>query len=315
MIRSLSLSVAIVFLAGAAELKAAEPAAKAVVETKDIGEVWRDARVIHDLAAFDISTLNSKTTGAWIVAKILPGGLSGTGFFEKESGLVILVGGQWERIELLSGKSPRQGRYQWKQPSPNPFDRNLSMMDLSSVFMDTKKDATVICQFFKKKTGAQQFSSVTLIPDDWKTLVKPAHKYYVQHAADFTGKDSSKLRKLAMDDNPLIGLAALRRIPISATEEKEIDALVDLVRGLPKYRQAAFILGLLKNNDDHSRNIVFRAIARAKNSSELTGMALGIYTSLLVRGQISDPRKNLKCFPSSWRSRKVLIPLPTTKNP
>ena len=288
MTRVLSLSVAIAVFASHSQLKAAEPATTASADTKtsrpmpntigkravaDLTKVWHCARIVKDLAAFDLSKLSSKTTGAWIVASIRPGGLSGALYGPRN---VITVGGQWKLIELLSGKAPREGRYQWEYPHINhDWDRNWSLLDYGSVFEGG--GGAVICQFFEKKTGAEQFSSVTQVPDGWKIFVKPAHQYYVKNTADFTGDDLKKLKKLALGDNPFIGLEAVRHILDRKTATQDMDMFVELAHSLPKYRQAVLISRLLKRNDDKSRTIVLKAISQAKNSGELTGMALGIY--------------------------------------
>ena len=330
MIRALSLSVAIVFMASLSQLKAAEPATADTKESQmKLANFWgntfniTEAFTVKGLAAFDISTLSAKTTGAWIVARIQPGGLSGSlhnqgSYIQAETGktidsgirprLVIRVGGQWKLMKLLSGKAPGEGRYQWKYPWRNhDFDRSFSILDRFSVFEGgPKNNGTVVCQFFENRSGAEQFASVTLIPDDWKTSVKPAHEYYVKHSAGFRGGDFNTLRKMALNDNPLIGLAALRRISVRTTEGDDVDRLLDLASSLSKYRQAVLILRLLSKNDDNSRDIVFKAISRAKNSGELRGLALGLHTSSAMQGQfIADLEAKQKLFHSlmeKWRN-------------
>ncbi|HTU20680.1 MAG TPA: hypothetical protein VMG10_21650 [Gemmataceae bacterium] len=282
------LSFTIAALTSVPLLNAAEPAPNASADTKtsrpmpktfgkmavaDFTRVWQRARIVKDLAAFDLSKLSSKTTGAWIVARIRPGGLSGALYGPRN---VITVGGQWKLIELLSGKAPREGRYQWEYPYINhSWDRDWSILDYGSVFEGS--GGAVICQFFEKKTGIEQFSSVTQIPDGWKSFVKPAHQYYVKHTADFAGDDLKKLKKLALGDNPFIGLEAIRHILDRKTAAQDMDMFVELAHSLPKYRQAVLISRLLKRNDDTSRTIVLKAISQANNSGELTGLALGIY--------------------------------------
>lgn len=290
MTRALWLSIGIAVVAILSELKAVEPAPTASADTKasrpmpktvgkmsvvDLTKVWQGARIVKDLAAFDLSKLSSKTTGAWIVARICPGGLSG-GLYGPRN--VITVGGQWKLIELLGGKALREGRYQWEYPYINhSWDRNWSILDYGSVFESARNEGTVICQFFEKKTGAEQFSSVTKIPDGWKTFVKPAHHYYVKHTANFSDDDLKRLKKLTLDDNPFIGLQAIRHILDNKTAAQDKDMLANLAHSLPKYRQAVLISRLLKRNDDKSCTIVLKAISQAKDSGELTGMALGIY--------------------------------------
>ncbi|MEX2120230.1 MAG: hypothetical protein WD847_11605 [Pirellulales bacterium] len=305
MFRPLSLSVAMALLAGLPQLKAADPPATPSPDAKqlqpapetsravdDLTPVFRAVRIVRDLAEFDILNLKPHETGAWIVAGILPGGLSGGlymqgGYIKAETGefvdngvrpsLVIQVGGQWELLELLSGQAPREGRFQWKEPHvEHSFDRNFNIYDTYSVFTSPKTYATVICTFYADRKGAEQFSSVTSIPGGWKTFVKPAYEYHVGHSADFAGSHLNGLRKLAAGENPFIALTAIRHLLRRSTSEEETDQFVDLARSLPKFRQAVLTFWLLKRNDDNARDILLRAISRSKSAAELTGMALGM---------------------------------------
>jgi hypothetical protein len=339
--QAVCLSVAIAFLAGVSQINAAEPPAAPSAEEKgsrsttnadrqvqDSVQCLRYARIVRDLAAFDLSTLSTPQTGAWIVARIHPGERSGAAYvqglyIEAETGRVIdrgirpvvvnRVHGKWELIDVMSGHAPRGGTYQWTRPQRhNHFDRNFSLLDSFSAFEAGPTNRwTVICQFLEKNTGAAQFASVTMIPDEWETFVKPAREYYVQHAADFGDKDLNTLREMALSDNPLIGLTAIRRILDKKAANEDTDAFVDLVRSLPKYRQAVFIVGLLNSNDDDSRDIVSKAVGQAKNASELSGMALGLYCSLALRPHTEPEREMLDKLTERWKS---LDPLTADEN-
>ncbi|MCI0359860.1 MAG: hypothetical protein L0211_15390, partial [Planctomycetaceae bacterium] len=349
MTRTLSLSVAIAFLAGLAQLQAGDPpsapppdaktprsAPEADAALKAAADRFRSVRIVRDLAAFNILSLSSQQDGAWMVAGLYDGGssLHSQGYYiEAETGKVIdrgirpatvlQVWGKWKRMELLSGEAPPEGRYQWTEPDHGGFglDRSKSMYDFGSVF--TGPDGTVICRFFDKKGGAEQFSPVTTIPDDWKTFVKPAYEYHVQHWADFADSDPSGLRKLASGENPFVALTAIRHLLSRTTTAEETDQLLDLARSLPKYRQAVLThwllkrntdnardiikrypdnsdalerLKRLKKNDEHTLDLVLKAVSRATSAAELTGMALGIesWTASLGRmGGASEPAKNL----------------------
>lgn len=300
MFRRLSLAVAIALLAGLPQLKAADPPADEFLP-------FRSVRIVRDLAEFSILNLKPQETGAWIVAEIRPGGSSGGlhmqgGYLKAETGefvdngirpsLVVLVGGQWKRLDLLSGDAPRVGRFEWKEPHvERSFDRSFSIYDYYGVFTAANTKAAVICQFFADKSGAQQFASVTAIPDGWTTFVKPAYEYHVQHPADFTDSDLNGLRKLAAGENPFIALTAIRQLLSRSTTADEIDQLVDLARSLPKIRQAVLAFWLLKQDDDNARDLVLKTISRSKNAAELRGIALGIESWTASQGQTIPDRK------------------------
>jgi hypothetical protein len=329
MIKAVLLSAAIGLMASLSQLKATEPPATASADGKDsqstpnadtripdMTNVWRDVRIVTELAAFDISKLARSPRDAWIVARIRPSESSGTAYaqgvhIEAETGrvidsgirpsVVIKVNGKWKLIELLSGEAPREGAFQWTEPPPNPFDLNRIDM-YAPVFKGKNNDGTVICHFFADKSGAEQFANVTSIPDGWEIFVKPAYEYYREHAADFADDNLSELRKEALSDNPLIGLTAIRHIVEKAGEAENTDAYVDLARSLPKYRQAVFIVQLLKSNDEKSRDIVSKAVGQVNNASELPGMALGLYCSLALRPHVKSEREMLDKLREKWKS-------------
>lgn len=284
MTRILSLSVAIVFLAGLPQLQAGDPPAapssnakkpqpapEADAALKANADRFRSVNIVRDLAAFNILSLSSQKDGAWMVAGLYEGGsgLHSQGYYiEAETGkvidngirpaVVLQVWGKGKRMELLSGEAPPEGRYQWKEPDRSDFnfDRSKSIYDLSPVFAGP--DVTVICRFFEKKGGAAQFSPVTAIPDDWKTFVKPAYEYHAGHWADFADSDLNELRKMASGENPFIALTAIRHLLNRTTTAEETDALVDLARSLPKCRQAVLTYWLLKRNTDNAHDILKR---------------------------------------------------------
>jgi hypothetical protein len=313
------LSVAIAFLASQTQLEAADPpatpspnatqaqAAPVTELVEEVTSLYRSVRIVRDLAEFNILNLRPQETGAWMVAEIRPGGSSGGlymqgGYLKAETGefvdngirpsLVVQVGGQWKRLDLLSGDAPREGRFQWKEPHvERSFDRSFSIYDYYGVFTAANAKAAVICQFFADNTGAQQFASATSIPDDWATYVKPAYEYHAQHSADFANRDLHELGKLADGENPFIALIAIRHIVSRTTTEEENDQLVDLARSLPKFRQAVLTFWVLKRNDDNARDIVLKAIGRSKNAAELTGIALGIESWTASQGRTIPDRK------------------------
>lgn len=315
--RVLSQAVAIALLAGVSQLQAADPPAAPSADTEqprpapeaslavpDVTPLFRGVRIVRDLADFDILSLRPHETGAWIVAGILPGGLSGGlymqgGYIKAETGefvdngvrpsLVVQVGGQWERLELLSGQAPPKGRFQWQETYVNhSFDRDFNIYDAYSVFTSPNSFATVICRFSADRKGAEQFSSVTAIPDGWKAFVKPAYEYHVQHAVAVAESDPSALRTLATGENPFIALTAIRQLLNRSCAQEETDPLVDLARSLPTYRQATLTFWLLKQNDDHAHDILLRAIGRSKSSAELTGMALGLESWTASQGRATS---------------------------
>jgi hypothetical protein len=322
MTRILSLSVAIALLAGLSQLQAVDPPAAPSPDAKKpqsapatdpalkaVADRFRSVRIVRDLAAFDILNLSSQKEGAWMAAAIHSSGSTAYNqghYIEAETGKVIdrgirpaavtRVWGQWKRLELLSGETPWEGRYLWNEPYETwGFDRSKSIYDFGSVFAGY--DVTVICQFFEKQSGAQQFSSVTAIPDDWQTYVKPAYEYHVLHGADFADSDLNELRKLASGENPFIALTAIRHLLSRTTTAEEIDRFVELARSLPKYRQAVLTFWLLKRNHDNARGIVLKAISRSKSANELPGMALGIESWTASQGRnpgISEPFRNLR---------------------
>jgi hypothetical protein len=295
---------------------------------------FRSVNIVRDLAAFNILSLSSQKDGAWMVAGLYEGGsglYSQGQYIEAETGKVIDTGirpvavlqvwGKWKRIELLSGEAPPEGRYQWKEPdrSAFDFDRTKSIYDYSPVFAGP--DVTVICRFFEKKNGAEQFSPATAIPDDWKTFVKPAYEYHVVHWADFADCDWNGLRKMASGENPFIALTAIRHLLSRTTTAEETDQLLDLARSLPKYRQAVLTFWLLKRNSDSARDIikrypdnsdflerqkrlkkndentlelVLKSVSRSKSAAELTGMALGIESWTATQGRmVGDSGRDL----------------------
>lgn len=301
-------------LAGLAQLAAAEPPAPpspdatqaqaapdANLAAKDVTPLYRSVRIVRDLAEFNILNLKPQETGAWIVAEILPGGSSGGlymqgGYIKAETGefvdngvrpsLVVQVGGQWKRLDLLSGEAPREGRFQWKEPHvEHSFDRNFNIYDWYSVFTSRNTKAAVICQFFAEKTGAQQFASVSSIPDDWTAFVKPAYEYHVRHSADFAESDLDGLRKMAAGENPFIALTAMRQLLNRSISKEEMNQLADLVRSLPKYRQAVLTFWLLKKDDDQARDVVTKAVSNTKSAAELPGVALGMESWIASHGR------------------------------
>ncbi len=351
MTRILSLSVAIAFLAGLPQLQAGDPpsapppdakkpqpAAAADAALKATADRFRSVWIVRDLAAFNILSLSSQKDGAWMVAGMYDGGSNSHNqgyYIETETGkvidrgirpaVVLQVWGKWKRIELLSGEAPPEGRYQWKEPDRSgiSFDRSKSIYDYSPVFAGP--DLTMVCRYFEKKSGAEQFSPVTTIPDDWKTFVKPAYEYHVQHWVDFADSDLNGLRKLASGENPFVALTAIRHLLGRTTTAEETDQLLDVARSLPKYRQAVLTFWLLKRNSDNARDIikrypdnsdflerekrlkkndentlelvlkpVSRAISRAKSAAELTGMALGIESWTATQGRmVGDSGRDL----------------------
>jgi hypothetical protein len=334
MTRTLSLSAVIAFLAVLPQLRAGDPpsgpspaaekprpAPAADAALKATADRFRSVRIVRDLAAFNILNLSSQKEGAWMVAGIhsARSDAYNQGYYiEAETGKVIdrgirpavvmQVGGQWKRLESLSGEAPREGRYRWQYPYRElSWDRSVSLYDWGSVFEGP--DVTVICRFFEKKSGAEQFLSATAIPDDWKTFVQPAYEHHVRHWADFADSDLNGLRKTASGENPFIALTAIRHLLSRTTTAEERDRLVDLAHSLPKYRQAVLthwllkrnaddardILRLhsnpedalpkLKRNDDQVRDILLKAIGRSKNAAALPGMALGIESWTATQGR------------------------------
>ena len=207
--------------------------------------------------------------------------------------LVVLAGGQWERLELISGEAPREGRFEWKEPHiERSFDRTFSLYDYYGVFTSQNTYATVICTFHQDRKGAEQFSSVTAIPDDWKTFVKPAYEYYVRRSADFAELDLNGLRKLAAGENPLIALTAIRELLSRSKAEDDRERLVDLVASLPKFQQAVLTLRLLKSNDDSTPDVLRKAIRRVTQAAGLRGIALGLESWIASHGRdrsVFDP--------------------------
>jgi len=325
MYKALSLCIAITLLAGWPQLKAADPPAtssadtnkpRAVPETGLVVDeipmdVFRSVRIVRDLAKFDVLSLRPQETGAWIVARIQPGGLSGAGYLQggyikAETGefvdhgtrMVILVGGQWKRLELLSGEAPLEGRFEWKEAYvERSFDRSFNIYDTYSVFVGKDNDGTVICQFFADRKGAEQFSSVTAIPDGWETFLTAAYQFHVRHATDFANDDLKRLLEMATGDNPFIALTAIHHSLGRKTTDEEIDQFADLARSLPKFRQAVLTFWLLKKGDDYSHDILLKAISRTKKAAELTGMALGIES-----WTASQPQQSPLSYPESTQS-------------
>lgn len=262
------LTVAIALLTSWTQLHAADPP-----ETIT-NEMFRSVRIVRDLAKFDVLGLRSQPKGAWIVAEIRPHEQSGTLRYEQGSSL-IQVGGQWKRIELLSGEAPPEGRFQWSEPYVNhSFDRTFSIYDYYSVFTGLKNDGTIICQF--QQDQSSPFVSVTAIPDDWRAFVKPALEYHAQHSAELPNAELDELRKLATGENPFIALTALRHVLSKSKTDEEIDAFVDLARSLPKFRQAVLTFSILKSDNDKSHGLVQKIVNRSQRADELAGVALGI---------------------------------------
>jgi hypothetical protein len=189
---------------------------------------------------------------------------------------------------LLSGEAPTEGRFQWKEPHvEHSFDRSFSIYDYYGVFTAANTKTAVICQFFANKSGARQFASVMVIPDEWAAFVKPACEYHVRHSADFAELDRQELRKMAAGENPFIALTAIRQLLSRSTTAEEFDQLADLARALPGYRQALLTFWLLKRNDDDGRDIVAKAISRTKSAAELRGLALGMESWTATQGRMA----------------------------
>lgn len=94
----------------------------------------------------------------------------------------MLLGGQWKRLELLSGEAPLEGRFEWQEPYvEHSFDRGFNIYDMYSIFAGKNNNGTVICQFAADRKGAEQFSSITAIPDGWETFVKAAYQFHGRH--------------------------------------------------------------------------------------------------------------------------------------
>ncbi len=223
--------------------------------------------------------------------------------------MVVLVGGRWKRLELLSGEAPLEGRFEWKQPYvDHSFDRSFNINDTYSAFVGADNDGTVICRFFADRKGAEQFSSVTAIPDGCETFVKAAFQFHVRHAADLANDDPKRFREMATGDNPFIALTAIQHSLGRTTTDEEIEQFADLTRSLPKFRQAVLTFWLLKKGDDCSHEILLKAISRTKEASELTGIALGIESWTASRPQqfpLSYPESTQSLFDEvveKWRS-------------
>lgn len=254
---------------------------------------FRSVHIVRRLAEFDIATLKTREDGgAWIVAEIIPGGLSG-GLYLPNEGAQPLVqfGGQWKLLETIDGEGPpAEGRYQWKTPHvERSFDRSVGMHDGASVFVGEGSNPTVICQFFKESQGEQQFRAVTPIPDDWKALVKPALDSIDEISGVLAGDDADALRKLATGKNPFLAVSALRQLLAISKSAEERDKSLALLLTLPKFRQAQFTYWALKADDEDLRKRILAAIDHATTTEELSGIALGIESWTATLGRPVPP--------------------------
>lgn len=259
--------------------------------------LYHDARIVHDVAAFRLNQVLKEPNQIWLLMRITPDPLSGgsvskglyikteTGKVVREPGAhaVIRISGSWKLVVALT-KTPdqRSGRYEWEE-SLNLWPRKISIKDIYTIIRHGE-GGSIICRYNPKAKGADQFTSVCLIPRQWEQYVKPALTYLqknLKRLQQESPKVTDELRVLLDYKNPFVAVTACNLL----AERNGLDQ--DFARGplsgVKDYRQAIFTYLLLTHSlrmkQGQRYEEMSRIIKSADKSERLVGVALGIIAS------------------------------------
>jgi hypothetical protein len=190
--------------------------------------MYRAIRVAHDLSHLRLRDV-ADSSANWIVAEIVPAESSGRlhvfgAHINVDTGETVkdqeqpevrsIVEGKWRIVQKLATAGFRKGpfqSYEWTQAQKH-WTRDISIDQLFPVFFD-HCGGHIICVHNPKVSGAEQFGSVTLIPDEWLNHIKPA--------LTFVSRNRSKLRDLAtayldanasVEANPFVSIALVQEL-------------------------------------------------------------------------------------------------------
>ena len=116
---------------------------------------------------------------------------------------------------------------------------------------------------------------------------------------------------LATDKNQLIALAALHKLLEKSKTDQQHEQLLSLIPSLPKYCQAVMVFWLMQPNNEQSQKDIVEVIKRAKNTSELSGVALGVESWISTQGRspfLGVTRDLQLKIINKWRSFDETVP-------
>ncbi|MHC4489150.1 MAG: hypothetical protein ACYSW7_08255 [Planctomycetota bacterium] len=276
--------------------------------------LYHDARIVHDVAAFRFNQVLKEPNQIWLVMQIIPDSVSGGSvskglYTKKDTGevvrerrghIVIRISGFWKLVAALT-KAPdqRNGRYEWEEP-PNLWPRKTSIKDIYTIIRNGE-GGSIICRYNPKAKGAEQFTSVCLIPRQWEPYVKPTLTYLeknLERLQQESPKVINELRVLLDHKNPLVAVTACNLL----AERNGLDQ--DFARSplseAKGYQQAIFTYLLLTHplrmKQDQRFEEMSRVIESADKSDRLAGVALGIFASFFQDQlpPLSEREANLK---------------------
>jgi hypothetical protein len=258
--------------------------------------VLHDARAVHDCAFFPLARLAASGLGTWTVAILVPSPRSGsattpgayidgtTGKLVKpnaDASIVVVKNGKWEAVSP-GPDQPREGSYSWTEPMT--LKRSLTEEDLYSPFA---KGGMIVS---RRGTGGPtgEFTDVSLIFDQWGSVVEPAAILARDHPKVFQGSpwsnDEIKSAKdLLQDSNDIISAMAFRElVERGLLDSSLLRATLDAAPGI---RRAILIYMVLALSPERSKPVLtddlVAEVATARTEKELESAALAAYTAFI----------------------------------
>ena len=258
--------------------------------------ICHSIRIAHDLSCLRLRDLVHSTDN-WIVAEIAPAERSGrlqlfgahlnadTGEMvadQEHPELRIVAEGKWRLKQNLMKARSRKGKfqsYEWTQVQEQ-WQRGISSNELFPVFYE-HGGGHIICVHNSKASGAEQFGSAALIPDEWADQVKPA--------LTFLSKNRKKLKDLARADldnetsvggNPFVRIAFFQEL---IDDQVRTELLAKAF--LPRFRghaQATIAYSLARQSLTEMSGPLADCVQHAASPAEITGMMTGLQAHALL---------------------------------
>jgi hypothetical protein len=207
-----------------------------------------DLRAVYDMGNLRLDP--STSAAPWSVLRITPDQYSGSETLKPaaESSFVsgVIEQGSWTVIARIGAPDGNQtGRYKWTEPL-----NAKRKLDPDDVYRPFATGGIVLCRHNPQAEGLAQFNSVSLLPPGWESDVQSAFNK-LQKTKVLSGKptskaDTSSLRTLASDANPLVSSIAFRSL--AETGNLDSKTLPQSLSKTTNYRRAVFLYVALINS-------------------------------------------------------------------
>jgi hypothetical protein len=244
-----------------------------------------DARVTHDLAAIDLTTM----AGNVAVVRITPAGDSGSAMLSPPSAgepggtPAVLETGTWEVLfSERQEAAPRRGTYRWTKPRTF-HQRRLFAGDFYSPF---SRGGTILSEFHPQESGEKQFQHVTLLPPDWTNDFGAALRAVRKTPPAFDDAAKPVNRRALVDmtrsPNVLLACLAFRRL-LSIADTGGVSESLAVSRG---YKRAALVYMTIMDGGElrgvRTAQVLQRLTADRSIAEAGKFTALGVFSARLL---------------------------------